>query len=54
VIVALSALPLAARSVAEKLGIPYVFAAYAPGVLAGSSRYQLLDGLHHRYERRAA
>jgi vancomycin aglycone glucosyltransferase len=33
VIVAATALQVAARSVAEKLGIPYVFAAYAPVVL---------------------
>jgi vancomycin aglycone glucosyltransferase len=33
VIVAASALQVAARSVAEKMGIPYVFAAYAPVVL---------------------
>lgn len=33
VIVAATALQVAARSVAEKLGIPYVFAAYSPTVL---------------------
>jgi vancomycin aglycone glucosyltransferase len=33
VIVAATALQVAARSVAEKLGIPYLFAAYAPVVL---------------------
>jgi vancomycin aglycone glucosyltransferase len=33
VIVAATALQVAARSVAEKMGIPYVFAAYAPVVL---------------------
>ena len=33
VIVAATALQVAARSVAEKIGIPYVFAAYAPVVL---------------------
>jgi vancomycin aglycone glucosyltransferase len=36
VIVAATALQVAARSVAEKLGIPYVFAAYTPVVLASS------------------
>jgi vancomycin aglycone glucosyltransferase len=33
VIVAATALQMAARSVAEKMGVPYVFAAYAPVVL---------------------
>jgi vancomycin aglycone glucosyltransferase len=33
VIVAATALQIAARSIAEKMGIPYVFAAYAPTVL---------------------
>jgi vancomycin aglycone glucosyltransferase len=33
VIVAATALQVAARSVAEKMGIPYVFAAYSPNVL---------------------
>ena len=33
IIVAATALQVAARSVAEKMGIPYVFAAYAPTVL---------------------
>lgn len=33
VVVAATALQIAARSVAEKLGIPYVFAAYCPNVL---------------------
>lgn len=32
-IVAATALQIAARSVAEKMGIPYVFAAYCPAVL---------------------
>lgn len=36
VIVAATALQVAARSVAEKMGIPYVFAAYAPVVLPSS------------------
>ena len=36
VIVAATALQVAARSVAEKLGIPYVFAAYTPVVLPSS------------------
>lgn len=33
IIVAATALQIAARSVAEKMGIPYVFAAYSPNVL---------------------
>src|SRR3974377_1185510 len=33
IIVAASALQIAARSVAERMGIPYVFAAYSPTVL---------------------
>jgi hypothetical protein len=33
IIVAATALQIAARSVAEKMGIPYVFAAYSPTVL---------------------
>src|SRR5438093_12031826 len=33
IIVAATALQIAARSVAERLGIPYVFAAYCPAVL---------------------
>src|SRR5215471_9585522 len=33
IIVAATALQIAARSVAEKMGIPYVFAAYCPRVL---------------------
>src|SRR5262245_39659057 len=33
IIVAATALQIAARSVAERMGIPYVFAAYCPAVL---------------------
>ncbi|HEY3593722.1 MAG TPA: hypothetical protein VGL13_07605 [Polyangiaceae bacterium] len=33
VIVGATALQLAARSIAEKMGIPYIFAAYCPAVL---------------------
>src|ERR1041385_6316923 len=33
IIVAATALQIAARSVAEKMGVPYVFAAYSPTVL---------------------
>ena len=36
VIVAATALQIAARSVAEKMGIPYIFAAYSPTVLPSS------------------
>ena len=35
-IVAATALQIAARSVAEKMGIPYIFAAYSPIVLPSS------------------
>ena len=37
VIVAATALQIAARSVAERMGIPYVFAAYCPAVLPSPS-----------------
>ena len=44
-IVAATALPVAARSVAEKLGIPYVFAALR------AARAVVLDARRHHHRR---
>ena len=44
IIVAATALQIAARSVAEKMGIPYVFAAYCPTVLPSPHAQRVISG----------